>query len=155
MAVQTILPVNGHSALNIYESMISRNYTIGPALDRTETRLPSSLLAIALGPTRVLQSSMSLSWQGILLEKHLSSPGARQSVSTDNHVISMFHGSASRFEHRSLAGNFVPAVGRQRTIMITPPAQCRTSVYILGPSLLIAHSKMDSFVVWQTNWTTL
>ena len=32
----------------------------------------SPLLAIAPGPTRIVRSSMSLSWQGLLLEKHLS-----------------------------------------------------------------------------------
>jgi len=80
----------------------------------------SPLLAIAPGPTQVLRSSLSLSWQGILLEKHLSFPGERTSASIDKHVISMFHGFPSRFDYRSLSGEFVQTSTRPGTIMITP-----------------------------------
>ena len=85
-----------------------------------EPRLRSPLLAIAPGPTRVLRSSMSLPWQGILLEKHFSSPGERRSASIDKHVISMFDGAPCRFEHRSPSGGFVPVLNGPRAIMMTP-----------------------------------
>ncbi len=87
---------------------------------QTQTRLFSPLLAIAPGPTRVVRSSLSLSWQGILLERRLSSPGERRSASIDRHVISMFNGSPSRLEYRGLSGEFVACLTRPRTIMVTP-----------------------------------
>jgi len=89
-------------------------------VQRSNANAASPLLAIACGPTRVVRSSSSLSWQGILLEKHLSSPGERRSASIDRHVISMFNGSPSHFEHRNVSGAFVACLNRPRTIMITP-----------------------------------
>jgi AraC family transcriptional regulator len=80
----------------------------------------SPLLAIAPGPTRIIRSSLSSSWQNILLEKHLSQPGERTSASINSHVISMFTGSPSRMEHRCLSGDFVACLNRPGTIMITP-----------------------------------
>ena len=83
----------------------------------------SPLIAIAFGPTRIIQSSLCLSWDGILLERHLYSPGERTSASIDRHVISMSNGSPSRFEHRNLSGEFVGSSTRQRAIMISPAGQ--------------------------------
>ena len=80
----------------------------------------SPLLAIAPGPTRIVRSSSSSSWQRILLEKHLSLPGERTSASINSHVISMFTGSPSHMEHRCLSGDFVGCLNRPGTIMITP-----------------------------------
>jgi AraC family transcriptional regulator len=80
----------------------------------------SPLLAIAPGPTRIVRSSMSLSWQGLLLEKHLSSPGERSAASIDMHVISLLAGSPSRFEHRTVSGHFLAHLNRPGTVMITP-----------------------------------
>jgi hypothetical protein len=37
--------------------------------------LSSALSVIARGPAQIMQSSSSVAWQGILLEKHISSPG--------------------------------------------------------------------------------
>jgi AraC family transcriptional regulator len=80
----------------------------------------SPLLAIAPGPTRVVRSSTSLPWQGLLLEKHITSPGERASSSIDMNVISMLTGSPSRFEHRTVLGHFVECINRPGTIMTTP-----------------------------------
>lgn len=80
----------------------------------------SSLLAIAPGPTRVLKSSSSLPWPGILVEKHLSSPGERRSASINRHVLSMTTGSSSRFEYRKPSGELVACLNRPGSIMITP-----------------------------------
>lgn len=96
---------------------------VGQTVDQTETRSRSPLLAIAPGPTQIVRSSMSSSWQGILLEKHLSSPGERTSASIDKHVISLFQGAPARLEHRNLSGEFVATLARPRTIMITPLGQ--------------------------------
>ena len=90
------------------------------ASDGTKTRRQSPLLAIAPGPTRIVRSSLSLSWPGILLEKHLSAPGGRTSASSSQHVVSLFQGTPARFEYRSLSGEFVATVARPKTIMITP-----------------------------------
>jgi AraC family transcriptional regulator len=92
----------------------------GQTTSHNETRLPSPLLAIALGPTRVVRSSLSSSWQGILLEKHISSPGERTSFTLDWHVVSMFQGAPARLEHRSKSGDFTTSVTRPKTLMITP-----------------------------------
>jgi len=86
----------------------------------TEARPASPILAIAFGPTRILRSSLSSPWHGILLERHLYSPGERTSASIDRHVISMSHGARSRFEYRNLPGEFLGALTRQGTIMISP-----------------------------------
>jgi AraC family transcriptional regulator len=88
--------------------------------DQKPTGPESPLLSIAPGPTLIVRSSLSLSWHGVLLEKHLSSPGERLSASIDRHVVSMFNGSPSRFEHRDLSGDFVARLSRPGTIMITP-----------------------------------
>jgi AraC family transcriptional regulator len=88
--------------------------------DKTSIGPASPLLAIAPGPTRIARSSISLSWHGILLEKHVTSPGERKSASIDRHVVSMSSGSPSRFEHRAGSGNFVACLNRPGTIMITP-----------------------------------
>lgn len=80
----------------------------------------SPLLAIAPGPTEVLRSSSALSWQGILVERHLSSPGQRCGTSIDRHVLSMPVGSASRFTYRRPNGEFAATQNRPGTITITP-----------------------------------
>ena len=90
------------------------------ARDQILSGLESPLLAIVPGPTRIVRSSLPLWWHGILIEKHLSSPGERASASIDRHVVSMFNGSPSRFEHRGISGHFVACLNRPGTIMITP-----------------------------------
>lgn len=89
-------------------------------INGTETGLRSPLLAIAPGPTQIAWSSLSLSWPGILLEKHLSFPGERTSSSLDQHVLSLFQGAPAHLEHRRLSGEFVATIARPKTIMITP-----------------------------------
>jgi AraC family transcriptional regulator len=86
-----------------------------------EAGLTSPLARIALGPTRILQSSCRSLWHSVLLERHLYSPGERSSASIDKHVISMSHGAPAHFEYRNLAGDFVRSTIRPRTIMLTPP----------------------------------
>lgn len=80
----------------------------------------SPLLAFAPGPTQVVGSSTSLCWKGVVLEKHLTSPGERSRASTDRDVISMSNGSAVHFEHRLATGRFVACLNRPGTIMTTP-----------------------------------
>jgi AraC family transcriptional regulator len=80
----------------------------------------SPLLAIAPGPACILRSSASLSWNGMLLERHLYSPGERRSAAVADHVVSMFHGAAPSFEYRDVSGEFLTASGRPGRIMISP-----------------------------------
>lgn len=68
--------------------------------EQTRPGLSSALLAIAPGPTKVLSSSLSTSWQGILLERHLCSPGVRACASIDR-----LH-APSEFIHRALEESF-------------------------------------------------
>ena len=90
------------------------------AVNQMATKQQSPLLAIALGPARIIKSSLNSSWHGLLLERHVYSPGERTSASIEKHVISMSHGSPSRLEQLNPFGKFVPASIRQGTIMITP-----------------------------------
>jgi AraC family transcriptional regulator len=102
------------------ENVIPVPCKINPFVNLTEAAPGSALLAIALGPTRIIRSSLRMSWQGILLEKHMSSPGERTSASIHAHVVSMFHSSPSRFEYRSLSGEYIAVLSRPRAIMLTP-----------------------------------
>ena len=77
----------------------------------------SPLLAITPGLTQVLHS---MAWPGLLVEKHFCSPGVRNSAVSDRHVISMVSVSPSRFEYRTLAGEFKPHLGRPGDLMVTP-----------------------------------
>jgi hypothetical protein len=103
-----------------FENAVQVQCQVTPTTDQTETRVESPLLAMALRPTRIVVSSLCSSWDGILLERHLYSPGERISASIEKHVISMSHRSPFRFRHRNLCGDFVAALSRPRTIMITP-----------------------------------
>src|SRR5450755_1428169 len=87
------------------------------------SKVASPLLAIAPGPRRVLRASMLLSWRGLLLEKHSTSPGERVLASIDRHVISLLTGSSSRFDYRTLSGHFLTHLSRRGSIMITPSGQ--------------------------------
>jgi len=92
----------------------------------TETKYPSmapqsagtasALLAITPGPSQVLRSSAGLTWQGVLLEKQVSSPGERVGACTDRQVISMLCGCPARFEY----GNAKPCLEVVGTITIMP-----------------------------------
>ncbi len=53
------------------------------------------------GPTRVIVSSAALSWNGILVEKHLSSRGERKPITIERHVISLLQGCSASFEFSS------------------------------------------------------
>ena len=79
----------------------------------------SPLLAIAPGPAKVLKSSSSLSWRGILMEKHLNPPGGRTSARINSHVLSTTTDSF-RFEYRKPSGEFVACLNRPGSIMVTP-----------------------------------
>lgn len=96
----------------------------GRESERTEhftgTSAQSPLSGIAPGPTRIISSSLPLSWRGVLVERHSSFPGERASASIDSHVISMFTGAPSRFEHRNIHGTFAPCLNRPGMIMTTP-----------------------------------
>jgi AraC-like ligand binding domain len=81
----------------------------------------SPLLAISPEPTQIVRSSSSLSWHGLVLEKHFSLPGERASACMDRHVISMLCGPSSRFERRTASGHLVAYLDRPGTITIAPP----------------------------------
>ncbi len=87
---------------------------------RSMNTTPSPLLAIAPGPTRVLQSSSSMLWPNLLLERHISSPGSRNSTSINSHVISLTCSPNARFEHRTGSGYFVSCLNRAGAITISP-----------------------------------
>ncbi len=80
----------------------------------------SPLLAIALGPTRILRSSAALPWQGFLLEKHLSSPGQRVSASIDRHVVSLLCGHPARFEYANGSGRVISSIEPRGAITVLP-----------------------------------
>jgi AraC family transcriptional regulator len=58
--------------------------------------LSSALAANAWGPAQIIQSSSSAAWQGILLEKHITSPGERKPASIDHHVITLLCSNTGR-----------------------------------------------------------
>jgi AraC family transcriptional regulator len=76
--------------------------------------LASALSVIAPGPAQIMESSSSVAWQGILLEKHISSPFERKPASIDHNVITML---CSPF---STCGT--PAVRRKRGALAIYPA---------------------------------
>ncbi len=78
------------------------------------------LIAIAPGPTRVVRTSISLGWRGILLEKHFSSKGERRAASIDRHVISLLCTHSARFDYRAPSGRWVPFVQARGTLTVTP-----------------------------------
>ncbi len=82
--------------------------------------LQSPLLAIAPGPTRILSSSLSLPWKGLLIERHICSPGYRKLASTDWHVISLTCGQQSHFELLGKSGKSVSCRNRPGMLTITP-----------------------------------
>jgi AraC family transcriptional regulator len=110
-------PLGVHRSIG---NIVASHGEIKPTLHRTDRKAQSPILTIAFGPTQIVRSSICLSWHGILLERHLYSPGERTAASIDRHVISMAHSSPFRFEHRNLSGEFLASLTRQSTIMITP-----------------------------------
>src|SRR3954452_11586426 len=102
------------------DAMEAQRSNYDPVTRKESMVSESPLLAIAPGPTTILRSSLTLMWRGLVLERHLSTPGQRVSASTDRHIISMVKGAPSRFDHRNLSGEFLSCVARPGTIMITP-----------------------------------
>lgn len=92
-----------------------------PDFSCLKSKTSSSLLSIALGPSRTVWSSDYLSKYGVVLERHFYSPGERKSATIDSHVISMSHTFPARFEYRSVSGHFSPEMMRPKAIMLTPP----------------------------------
>jgi AraC family transcriptional regulator len=90
------------------------------AILRVPANPASPLLAIAAGTPRIVRSSTSLSWEGFLVEKHLSCPGARVAASRDRHVISLLCGHSSRFEYRGAGGRVASYLKPPGTITIMP-----------------------------------
>ncbi len=82
--------------------------------------LTSPLLAIAPGPTRVVRTSLSLGWQGFLIEKHVTSSGERRTASIDKHVLSLLTGHSSRFDYRAPSGRVMPFLQACGTLTVTP-----------------------------------
>src|SRR4051812_17461302 len=93
---------------------------VGPSLSELPAASASPLLTIAPGPSRILLSSPGLPWHGFLLEKHLSSPGERDSTSINRHVIMLLRGTPARFEYRTPTGSRVIFVNRPNTLTIMP-----------------------------------
>lgn len=95
------------------------------AIDQTPIEIASPLLAIAPGPTRIVRSSLSLPWKGILLERHFTLPGERTAAALDRHVVSMLTSSPARLEHRNISGRFVEHLYRPGTLTIMPSGPVR------------------------------
>jgi AraC family transcriptional regulator len=105
----------------------------------------SPLLALAPGQTRIVRSSISRSWRGILLEEHHSDPGERASASIVQDVISMFIASPARLEYRTVHGHFVAAMNRPGTIMITPRGPA-PDIRLHTPATLIHCALGEDFI---------
>ena len=58
----------------------------------------SPLSALLRGPTQSIVSSAALGWNGILVEKHLSSPRQRGPITIERHVISLVRGCSASIE---------------------------------------------------------
>jgi hypothetical protein len=86
------------------------------AIDQIPNEIASPLPSIAPGPTRIVRSSLSAPWHGILLERHFTLPGERTAAAVERHVISMLTGSPARLEHRNLSGRFVEHLYRPGAI---------------------------------------
>jgi AraC family transcriptional regulator len=68
----------------------------------------SILSPVILGPSRLIRSSIALSWQSLLLEKYSCSPGERPEVKPlDRHVLVMLCSPAWRGEKKAADGTFV------------------------------------------------
>ncbi len=80
----------------------------------------SPLVAIAPGPIRVISTSVSLGWQGVMIEKHVTSSGERRTASIDKHVLSLLCGHSSRFDYRAPSGRLMPFLQARGTLTVTP-----------------------------------
>lgn len=89
-------------------------------ITQTANHPASPLLAISAGPTRIVRTSTSCPWRGLILEEHSSDPGVRASASIGWHVISMAIGAPSLFEHRAATGPRFTCLHRPGMIMVTP-----------------------------------
>jgi AraC family transcriptional regulator len=76
----------------------------------------STLTRTAPGSPRVVQSSASRGWRGLILEQHFSSPGVRSSGFVEKHQISMLMGCPARFEYTDSA----PLTESAGTLTIIP-----------------------------------
>lgn len=105
------------------KSSVSESTGLYRFIPRVEARpaIPNfPLQLLAPGPTRILHSSSSLPWNGVLIEKHLVSPGERAPSFCEMHVISMLCGRASKFERVAQDGRVTVEVGRPGTMTIIP-----------------------------------
>lgn len=88
--------------------------------EAAETVSSPNLLLMSPSPVRVLRSSASLAWRGIVLERHYSSSGERRPDVANHDVISMFLSNVCHFEYRHWRGDIVRTSARPSTIMTTP-----------------------------------
>lgn len=78
------------------------------------------LLAVSPGPSQVVSSSRRLSWEGMVLEKHVTLPGERRGAWITDPVITLLTGPRCRFEYRSGSDEFQACLARSGAMMITP-----------------------------------
>ena len=83
------------------------------------TPVPSSL--VTPGRPRVVKSSASLPWNGLLVERHLYSPGANVERWTDRHVVSLLLGRPSRFEQSNESFTPMAYVEAPGNLTVAPP----------------------------------
>ncbi len=107
----------GAQSTNVSFALIMRNREVTGQGGLVSASPP---LAIALGPTVIVRWSRALRWHGLLLERHLTSPGERRSTLMDGNVVSVLCCRSSRFEHRAESGQFIAHLNRLGTITVTP-----------------------------------
>jgi AraC family transcriptional regulator len=82
---------------------------------------PSILSPVFLGPATLLQSSASMNWGGVLLEKYVCRPGERRAGNVlDAPVLAMLCSPAWRGEHVAADGTFAPHSKTVGALTIVP-----------------------------------
>ncbi len=110
-----------------------------PAI-QADRNTATPLSALLPGPTQVILSSAALGWNGILVEKHLSSPGQRGPITIEWHVISSLSAYSASFEFDSSRDDSSWQVVRPGMMTVMPagrvPAvRTRTSVEVVHCAL--------------------
>ena len=82
--------------------------------------LESPLIAIAPGPTQVVRTSVPLGWQGVMIEKHVTSSGERRAALIDRHVLSLLCRHSARFDYLARSGQSMPFLQARGTLTVTP-----------------------------------
>ena len=93
-----------------------------PSAQSTTSRLPHPVLApVILGRPTLIRSSASLAWRGVLLEKHVCSPGERPGDdSLDRPVLAMLCSALWRGEKKAANGTMVTTSKTLGALTVVP-----------------------------------